>query len=227
MSMFDDLDLSTLLSEDTEQGEVEQETETVTKTSQEEADIDEQEAQSGYLRQQDYTRKTQALAAERKALEAERAALQAQLAQLTYQQTAPAEDDEWVDPTERAVADVRQELEALKYELRMSAAERQAQADALAAVKQFDLKVDPQELIAWASANKVYDLANAGRLMGLEMKEVTKQLTTKERRTAASEAALVGGASRASGPTAPKTLDHSAPWGDWEREALALLKSTL
>jgi hypothetical protein len=216
MSMFDDLDLTTLL-EDTGSEAEAQDQATETETS-EEAEVDEQEAYKGYLRQSDYTKKTQEIAEARRELEAERATLQAQF-QLLSQRAAPVEDDgEWVDPTERALIELRQELEQLRYEQQMTVAERRAQNDAGRAVAEFNLGVSPDELISWAATNKVYDLGQAAKFMSLEMKEVSQRIATDGRRKAAGEAALVGGASRGGGP-ATQSIDHSLSWGEWLAQA--------
>lgn len=119
------------------------------------------EAISGYSRTQDYTQKTQALAAEREqiaqaaalqaALEEDPAATLAVLQAIYGQDAAPdgAADDPELEPWERDLAEVKQRFADMDTQAAMQAMEQE-----LLAIQQAD-GTDPNELLKFATEQNI------------------------------------------------------------------------
>lgn len=184
-----------------------QETVTVT-VDGEEIEVTLDELRNGYSRQADYTKKTQALAAERERLQGmeqlaealntnPEVALQELAKALNVDLGTPAgvEDAEDVDleeldPLERELRELKAELQAVKGEVTSSAeARRQAEEDAAleAEINQIrtdnnDPNLDEDVLIKYAIDNKINDLAAAYRFMKLESTEKGRNKVLEEKR---------------------------------------------
>lgn len=177
--------------EDTDDGDL-----FVVKVDGEEIEVTRDELLKGYSRQQDYTKKTQALAAERErlqgleqlaqALSADPAAAISEMAKaFGVELGTPSERVEEgfeldpTDPIERELLAVRQELAALKGQSQTweqeQAQRRQAEEDAAIereiqqiAESNQDPDLDPNELVQFAVDNQVFNLSAAYRLYRME-----------------------------------------------------------
>lgn len=185
-----------------------QETVTVT-VDGEEIEVTLDELRNGYSRQADYTKKTQALAAERERLQGMEQLAEAlntnpevalkELAKAlnvelgTPVESAEVEDDlEDLDPLERTVRELQNELKAIKGEVAMTAEQRRQAAEDAALQAEIDQikeansdpTLDEDALIKYAIDNKVNDLATAYRFMKLEAAETGGNKRLEEKRSA-------------------------------------------
>ena len=155
------------------------------------------EAISGYSRTQDYTQKTQALAAEREAvaqaaalqaaLEADPTATLAVLGAIYGSDTSgdPAESDTELEPWERDLQDMKQRFSQMDEAAAMAAMEQE-----LLAIQQAD-GTDPNELLSFAADRQIPNLeiahlaylgtltqeqraANLAKVQSAEARETTK-----------------------------------------------------
>lgn len=199
----------------------------------EEVEMSLKEALSGVMRQQDYTRKTQEVAAERErlasfarlaeALEEDPAGTLAVLQKALGVDGAAAaiEEVEELDPTEARL----RRIEALAEQQEQEARARQHIASAEAAIASTEgLEADAGELLQFAIDNNVLDLTKAARFLKLEKQataKVTKTQAVEESKQRKRAAAVVeGGRSRA-----PETVVPAKPKKMTLREAFEAAKA--
>jgi hypothetical protein len=161
----------------------------------------------------DYTRKTQELAAEREQLSALKALQQAlesdplsaiEALRSIYELDAESDtEDDDLDPTERRLA----ELERREQRREERARQEAIVAEATSVAADAGLAVGAEELLAFAVENEIGSLKTAARLMKAEQKredEAAKTAVVEAKRKAA---VVTGGATRAPGSatSAPKS----------------------
>lgn len=185
-----------------------------------EFEVDVNELVNGYQRQQDYTRKTQELAAERQRLETlakfeaaletnPQAALEA-LAK-AYQVQLSTPNEEFVDPLERELATLKQQIasitQASQEQQRVAQVTAQA-AQAITAHKLTD--VDAEGLISYAVENEIMNLNTAARLMAAEGRTAKTKAEITRITNAKRAAQVVEGGSTRTASAAPQEINTIA-----------------
>lgn len=165
----------------------------------EELEVTLDELRDGYSRQADYTRKTQALAAERErlrgmeqladALNADpKVALEELARAFGVDWDSPGESAELdsdlddLDPLERTVKELQAEIAELKGEVTLTAEERRQAAEDRALQQEIDRikqvnddpNLDEEVLLRYAIDNKINDLEKAYKFMRLETGAATR-----------------------------------------------------
>lgn len=162
----------------------------------------------------DYTRKTQELASEREALASLRALEQAlqespretiEALQVALGLNEPAAD-EYTDPVERELAELKAWRAQQEEAARLSAIQREA-ADART---KHGLTVSDEDLVRFAYENRIGTLDAAARLYKAEMRETAstqqKQSTTDAKRQAAVVEGATGRSRKATAPAPPSSI---------------------
>lgn len=202
--MADELDLGFDPDVDTDEEEVDDGSSEYDSTESDQEDLadDPEELERGYLRQADYTRKTQRLAEERQQVAAERAQLlqMQQFLVAQAQQQQPPQEEEYFDPLERELLQTK--ALTLQVAQTMQAQMFQSQADMLAAYVQQESKVPitGEEILQFATQRG-----------GLPLDVAAETLAARKEREARTAQTAAVRASKKGAPPVESGGSRSAP----------------